>query len=467
MFGGRVTAIVLVMLFLLLSSSLFGYSSAKFEGVATIRVPQDYPTIGEAVDAANPGDTILVSAGTYEEGFILINKSLTIIGEGANNTVITPRGVNDIFEIHADNVTISGFTIWSGPSSSVGLYDSRGCNITNNIMHRGWYTITLYNSSNNLIVYNTVFPRTNGWGIYLYRYSDNNIIRENYVEGAVEGIGIHLVVCSSNVVEDNKVTENYQGITVSYSSYNLIRSNIVENNSEGIMLFAGEGNRIYHNNLINNPGEVLDSGENTWDNGAEGNYWDDYNGTDLDGDGIGDTYLPWRGVDYYPLMTPWTLVRTFYVAVNETDYPVSIYSNSTIASFNFTHSLKQVSFNVTGPSGTLGFCNITIPKALLEGDLTVLVADELVMYTVIENTTHTFTYFRYEHSTKKVRVLVPIIGDLNFDGVVDIYDIVLVAAAYGSTPEDPNWNPRADVAPPWRIIDISDIVTVASHYGKS
>lgn len=41
---------------------------------------------------------------------------------------------------------------------------------------------------------------------------------------------------------------------------------------------------------------------NTWDNGSEGNFWSNYNGSDFDGDGIGDTYLPWEGVDHYPLM---------------------------------------------------------------------------------------------------------------------------------------------------------------------
>jgi nitrous oxidase accessory protein len=432
-----------------------------------IRVPENYPKIQEAVDAANPGDTILVSAGTYEEGFILINKSLTIIGEGANSTVITPRGVNDIFEIHADNVTVSGFTIWSGPSSSVGLYDSRGCNITNNIMHGGWYTIALYNSSNNLIVHNTVFPITNGWGIFLYFNSDNNIIRANEITGAGEGIGIFVAACGNNKLEHNQVRENYNGIAIDESNNNVIKSNIVENNRVGIALGGGSGNRIYHNNLMDNPDDVWDTGRNVWDNGAEGNYWDDYNGTDLDGDGIGDSYLPWEGVDYYPLMAPWTLVRTFYVVLNETRYPVTVHSNSTIASFDFNQSLKQVSFSVTGSSGTLGFCSITIPKALLEGDLTVLVADERVTYTVTENNSHTFTYFTYEHSVKKVRVLVPIIGDLNFDGVVNIYDIVLAAAAYNSRPGDPNWNPYADLAPPYGIINIYDLVTAVSHYGKS
>ena len=57
--------------------------------------------------------------------------------------------------------------------------------------------------------------------------------------------------------------------------------------------------------------------------------------------------------------------------------------------------------------------------------------------------------------------------DLNEDGVVNIYDIVLAAEAYGSKPCDPNWNPRADLASQWELIDIYDLVTLAANYGNS
>ena len=59
-----------------------------------------------------------------------------------------------------------------------------------------------------------------------------------------------------------------------------------------------------------------------------------------------------------------------------------------------------------------------------------------------------------------------ILGDVNGDGNVDIFDIVLTSDAYGSFEGDPNYNIEADVAPPCGRVDIFDIVTVCSKYGQ-
>lgn len=64
-------------------------------------------------------------------------------------------------------------------------------------------------------------------------------------------------------------------------------------------------------------------------------------------------------------------------------------------------------------------------------------------------------------------VTIKLLGDINGDGKVDIFDIVLAADAYGTTPGDPLWNPDADVAPAFGLVDIFDIVTVGSRYGES
>jgi len=64
-------------------------------------------------------------------------------------------------------------------------------------------------------------------------------------------------------------------------------------------------------------------------------------------------------------------------------------------------------------------------------------------------------------------VKIKILGDINGDGKVDIFDIVLAVDAYGTVLGDPLWNPDADVAPIYGKIDIFDIVTVGSKYGQS
>ncbi|UCG36194.1 MAG: hypothetical protein JSV64_06140 [Candidatus Bathyarchaeota archaeon] len=64
-------------------------------------------------------------------------------------------------------------------------------------------------------------------------------------------------------------------------------------------------------------------------------------------------------------------------------------------------------------------------------------------------------------------VKIKIIGDVNGDGVVDIFDLVAAGEAYGSSEGDPDYNADADVAPMFGVVDIFDMVTIASHYGES
>jgi len=59
------------------------------------------------------------------------------------------------------------------------------------------------------------------------------------------------------------------------------------------------------------------------------------------------------------------------------------------------------------------------------------------------------------------------IGDVNGDGQIDVLDIVAITSIYGAHEGDPNWNPEADLAPPWGVIDILDLVTCSSRYGLS
>jgi parallel beta-helix repeat protein len=108
-------------------------------------------------------------------------------------------------------------------------------------------------------------------------------------------------------VSGNTITNSDVGITLdAISDYNSINGNTMANNSVGIGVAQASNNTFCHNNLVNNTQQAEFERPleytNFWDNGCEGNYWSDYTGTDLDNDGVGDTYLPWETVDNYPLM---------------------------------------------------------------------------------------------------------------------------------------------------------------------
>jgi hypothetical protein len=84
---------------------------------------------------------------------------------------------------------------------------------------------------------------------------------------------------------------------------------------------------------------------------------------------------------------------------------VVLKSNSTVSDFAFDQSDKQISFNVTGPTGTTGFCNVTIPIELLDGAFMVLIDDVNTFYMLTLNETHTFLHFMYDHSTYNIKII--------------------------------------------------------------
>ena len=65
------------------------------------------------------------------------------------------------------------------------------------------------------------------------------------------------------------------------------------------------------------------------------------------------------------------------------------------------------------------------------------------------------------------QVKIKMLGDINGDDKIDIYDVVAATSIYGYREGDPGWNPEADVAPPWGIINIYDIVAITSLYGQT
>lgn len=399
--------------------------------VHNIDTGEYFATIQEAIDDSDTldGHTILVNARTYYE-HVTISKSLTLIGENKSTTIIDGSGSETVVSVTASNVNITGFTIRNSGSdfySGICLASSNNTISRNNVTGNEW-GIWLEHAHNNVITQNIIMNSRYG-GVYLGNSTKNNISQNTITKNDMYAMWLERS-SKNNVISVNTITEIWKGICLAKTAdNNTISGNILANNSDGIHLFSSfnniyenilsenlcgifslpsGGNIIYRNNFINNTQQVSFNKTNVdvWDNGAEGNYWSDYRGQDLNGDGIGDTDLPHNGFDSYPLIEPWSRFRIFNILLKEETHYATTLSNSTIASFNYNFSLEEVSFNVTGPSGANGFCNVTVPEILLKNPMQVLIDGKNIIAEtkITRNSTHTSTYLTYSFSTHKIKI---------------------------------------------------------------
>lgn len=312
-----------------------------------IVVPDDYATIADAIGNAADGDTIVVKEGSYEEETLVIDKALSLIGENASNTVINLHppynetrvatqvfyDYGDAISINANGVELSNLTIAVTRGGDISVNGNRTRIMGNNIEITDIDTGLHLKSFFNVIVGNSV------WSIFLDNAYSNTI--SNNTCGYLR-LGYANQTSAYNIISGNKIkarTRSLYGILIGSSSHNVFYNNYIANcqstlgggNGVAIGGEPSENNTFYHNTFIQNNehvgiynGAVL--GTNFWDNRVEGNCWDDYNGTDNNGDGIGDApyVIDGNNIDYYPLMEPYDVENDAVVLPAANPFPAII-----------------------------------------------------------------------------------------------------------------------------------------------
>ncbi len=265
--------------------------------------PGNFSKIQDAIDNASYGDTVFVydDSSPYNENLI-INKTISLIGENKESTVINGDSERSVIVILEEYVHISGFSIqMTGPdegTSGISILKNFSLVSDNIILNNDW-GIYIYNSFFNSIIGNKFLNNDFGLSLQtseniikdnqffndgIYLISSGNIVENNtvnykpliYLENqenkTIEyecgqiilmncnsitiqnqiisntGVGIILSHCKNCIIENNSISESISGISITYSDNNIIKFNYVFSNRDyGIYLYRSDYNLLEHN----------------------------------------------------------------------------------------------------------------------------------------------------------------------------------------------------------------------------
>ena len=214
----------------------------------------NYTFIQDAIDDASDGDTVFVyddSSPYYEN--LIINKTINLVGEDKNTTIIDGGSNGDVIHILSEWVNITQFTIITCEETTI-----------------DFASIVVYSKynhiSNNIFTHKSSLNYTNENAIHITHGNDNNIISDNIISGSSYSLYIE---SSNNQIVNNQISEfGCYAIWVithseNYESYekmchnNTISNNIIYESKNGRYYKTGCGiwlrrsrNNIIYNNTI-------------------------------------------------------------------------------------------------------------------------------------------------------------------------------------------------------------------------
>jgi nitrous oxidase accessory protein len=253
------------------------------------------PTIAAAIVQARNGDRIVITAGVHREPTIVVDKSLTLEGEG--NAVLDGESQRQIVTVTADDVTIRHLTLRNVGASdledraAIKVLAVRRCVIEDNRIENGFFGIYLAGSTGCRIRRNTIRGNaraevTSGNGIHLWSVRDA-IIEGNHIRGHRDGVyfefvrntevrdnvsehniryGLHFMYSDDCRYEHNQFRDNGAGVAVMYTHRVVMVGNRFEHNwgsaSYGLLFKEITDSRVEQNIFTGNTVGLLADGAN-------------------------------------------------------------------------------------------------------------------------------------------------------------------------------------------------------------
>lgn len=253
----------------------------------------NFSSIKDAINVSEPGDIIYVFNGLYFENNITFKEErISLIGEDKNFTILDglffeKDKCDPVINIQSNSINLRSLNIRNG---YCGVFINGYNNTIENciISDNGINTINCSLLS----------------GAFVLSNSDNNYIYENLIFNNSDS-ALYLFESENNSIYLNNITKNTNGLYFANSNNNTVNKNSIINNTFTGLYIDNQSvnNMIYQNNFIKNSQNAIDESENNWSFKGQGNYWDDYNGSDNDNDGFGDTSYNISGaknIDQYP-----------------------------------------------------------------------------------------------------------------------------------------------------------------------
>jgi nitrous oxidase accessory protein len=197
----------------------------------------------------------------------------------------------------------AGLHLWNSPDNTIeentitdardGMYiqSSPGNTVRRNRVFKVRYGLHYMNSDANRFEENIFSDNVAGAAIM---YSRKIELRRNaFIHNrGFSSFGVLFQDCEENVAEENFIIDNATGIFAEALRKSVFRRNVIAENDLALQIFSSSGQNLFsENNFVSNlsPLQIIGKRSDTrWQDGGRGNYWSDYDGYDLDGDGVGD-----------------------------------------------------------------------------------------------------------------------------------------------------------------------------------